>query len=88
MTVLGDYYNFYLLTDMLLLAKVFENFKNVYLQHYGLEPVHNCTSHGLSWEAALKMTDVELDLFTDIDQHLFIEEGIMRVVAIISHQYA
>ena len=34
------------------------------------------------------MTDVELDLLTDIDQHLFIEEGIRGVVAMISHQYA
>ena len=34
------------------------------------------------------MTDVELDLLTDIDQHLFIEEGIKGGVAMISHRYA
>ena len=34
------------------------------------------------------MTDMGLDLLTDIDQHLFIEEGIRRGVAIISHWYA
>ena len=76
MTVLGDYSNFYLLTDVLLLVKVFENFKEVCLQHYGLEPAHNYTSHGLFWESTLKMTDVELGLFTDISQHLLTEEGI------------
>ena len=73
MTDLGDYHNFYLLTDVFLLVDVFEN---LCLQHYRLDPAHNYTYPGLSWQAALKMTDVELDLFTDIDQHLFIEEGI------------
>ena len=34
------------------------------------------------------MTDMELDILTDTDQHLFIEEGIRGGVAMISHQYA
>ena len=83
-----DYHNFYLLTDVLLLADVFENFRDVCLQHYDPDSAHNYTSPGFSWQAALKMTDVELDLLTDIDQHLFIEEGIRGGVAMISHQYA
>ena len=73
---------------MLLLADEFENFRDVCLQHYGLDPAHNYTSPSLSWQAALKMTDVELDLLTDIDQDLFIEEGIRWGIAMISHQYA
>ena len=88
LTDLGDYHNFYLLTDVLLLADVFENFRDVCLQHYGLDPAHNYTSPGLSWQAALKMTGLELDLLTDIDQLLFIEEGITGEVAMISHRYA
>ena len=75
-TELRDYHNFYLLTGVLLLADVFENFRDVCLQHYGLYPTHNYTSPGLTWRAALKMTDLELDLLTDIDQKLFIEQGI------------
>ena len=76
MTDLGDYLIFYLLTNVLLLADVLDNFKDLCLQRYGLYSVHNYTSLGLSWQSALKMTDVELDLLTDIDQHLFIEKGI------------
>ena len=86
-TDLGDYHNFYLLTNVLLLADVFKNFRDVCLQHYGFDPAHNYTSLGLSWQAALKMTDVELDLLTDIDQHLFIEEEIREGVAMISYRY-
>ena len=85
---LGDYHNFYLLTDVLLLADVFENFGDVCRQHYDLDPANNYTSPGLSRQAALEMTDEELELLTDIDQHLFIKEGISRRVAMISHRYA
>ena len=88
MTDLGDYHYFYLLTDVLLLADVFENFREVRLQHYGIDPAHNYTSPGLSWQAALKIMDGELDLLSDIDQHLFIEEGSRGGVAMIRHQYA
>ena len=58
MTDLRDYHNFHLLIDALLLADVFENFRDVCLQHYGLDPAHNYTSPGLSWQAALKMTTI------------------------------
>ena len=86
MTGLGDYHN--LLIDVLFLANVFENFRNLCLQNYDLDPAHNYTSTGLSRQVALKMTDVELELLTDIDQHLFIEERIRGGVAMISHRYA
>ena len=82
MTDLRYYHNFYLLTNVL------ENFRDVCLQHYGLDPSHNYTSPNSSWEAALKMKDVELDLLNDIDQHLFIEEEIRGGVAMINHRYA
>ena len=47
MTDFRDYHNFYLLTNVLLLADVFENFRDVCFQHYGLDPAHNYTSPGL-----------------------------------------
>ena len=88
MTDLGDYHKFYLLADVLLLTEVFENFRDVRLQHCGLDTFHDYTSPGLSWQGTLKMTDVEQDLLTDIDQHLFIDEEIRGGMAMISHQYA
>ena len=84
----GNYYKFYMLTNVLLLADMCENFRDVCLQHYGLDTAHKYTSPGLSWQTAFKMTDVELDLLTDIDQHLLIEEEIRGGVAMISHRYA
>ena len=63
------------------------NFRNVCLQHCGLDPDRNCTSPGLSCQAALNMKDVQLVLLTDIVQHVFTEEGITGGVEMISHQY-
>ena len=85
MTDLRDYHNFYLLSNLLLLAEAFQNLRDVCLQHYRLDSTHNYTSCGLLWLAAPKMMDVELDILTDIDQHLFINEGIRGEVAMINH---
>ena len=87
MTDLRDYHNFYTLTNVFLLANVFENFREVCLQYYCINPAHNYTFSGLSWQAALKMMNGELYLLTDIHQHLFIIEGIRGRVAMTSHRY-
>ena len=51
-----DYHNFYLKCDILLLADVFEKFRNKSLKSYGLCPSHYFSTPGLSWDAMLKMT--------------------------------
>ena len=51
---LGCYHNTYSKTDVLLLADVFETFRNTYLEHYKLDPVHFYTAPGLAWQALLK----------------------------------
>ena len=48
--------------DVLPLPEVFENFPNVCLKAYNLDPCHFYTSPGLAWQACLKMTNVEHDL--------------------------
>ena len=64
---MGEYHDLYLKSDILLLADVFENFRKTCMQHYKLDPCHYFTSPGLSWDAMLKMTDIKLELMTDID---------------------
>ena len=63
-----DYHDLYLKTDTLLLADVFENFRQVAISNYGLDPCHYFTSPGLSMSACLRCTDVKLELLTNIDQ--------------------
>ena len=62
--------------DVLLLADVFEKFVETCLKFYGLDPCHNFSSPGLSWEAMLKMTGVRLEKIVDIDMYIFIEMGL------------
>ena len=64
---LGEYHNLYVQSDTLLLADVFENFRNMCLKVYEVDPAKFLSAPGLAWQAALKTTKVKLDLFTDID---------------------
>ena len=70
-----DYYNLYLKKDILLLTDIFEKFISTCLKYYHLDPTHYFTAPGLSFDAMLKMTKVELDKIDDPNMHLFIEEG-------------
>ena len=85
---MGDYHDLYLMSDVLLLTDVFENFRNVCLKAYNLDPCHFYTSPGLAWQACLKMTDVELELLTDPDMYLFIEEGLRGGISMISNRFS
>ena len=88
MKTLQDYHDLYLLQDVLLLNDVLEAFREVCLKAYGLDPFHYHTSPALSWDAGLKFTAVSLDLITDPDIFLFIENGIRGGISLISHRYA
>ena len=62
---LGDYHDLYLQTDVILLANVFEAFRDTCLEHYSLNPAHFYTSSGLAWKACLRKTRVRSELLTN-----------------------
>ena len=85
---LGEYHNLYVQCNTLLLADVFENFRNKSIEMYGLYPSHFLSAPGLAWEACLKKTNVELELLTDVHMLLMIEEGIRGGMCQSTHRYA
>ena len=85
---LGDYHDVYLKSDVLQLADVFENFRSVCLENYSLDPAHYYTAPGLSWDAMLLYTKVELELIIDVDMYLMVENGIRGGISMISQKFA
>ena len=72
----------------MLLADVFENFRKACIKTYESDPAHFVSLTGLAWQACLKKTNVELELLTDYDILLMIEEGIRGGICHAVHRYA
>ena len=87
MMTLKDYHDLYLKSDVLLLSDVFENFRDVCLDNYRLDPMFYYTAPGLAWDACLKIAKVRLELLTDYDMLMMVEKGIRGGVSMISTRY-
>jgi len=84
---LKDYLEVYLSIDVFLLTDIFEHFRKVAKNYYDLDPAHYYSAPGLSWDAMLKMTKVELELLTDPDMLYFFMEGITGGLSFINKRY-
>ena len=66
----------YNLSDVLLLAYIFEHFRKICMNHCGLHPAWYFSAPGLAWDAILKTIKVQLEILSDLDVLLMIESGI------------
>ena len=87
MKIFKEYHELYNITDVLLLADVFENFWDICLKIYGLDPVYYFTAPGLAWDACLKTTGIQLELLSENNMSLLFEKGIRGGISIISNRY-
>ena len=85
---LGEYHDLYLRTDVILFANVFESFRKVCLDNYGLDPAHCYTAPGLAWKACLKKTKIRLELLLDPDMLLMFEREIRGGITQSIHRWA
>ena len=85
---MGDYHDLYLETDGILLANVFESFRKVCIENYGLDPAHFYTAPGLAWKPCLKKTGVNLELLKGPDMLLTFERGIRGGITQSVHRWA
>ena len=85
---LGELHDLYMMTDTLLLADVFENYRDTIIKNYSLDPAHFYTAPSLSWSAGLKYTKVKLDIPRDIDIHIFIDKALRGGISMVANHFA
>ena len=85
---LGKYHDLYLKTDVILLSNIFDKFRKVCMENYGLDPAHFYTAPRLAWQVCLKKTGMKLDLITDPDMLLMFERGIRGGITQVVKRYA
>jgi len=83
-----EYHGLYLKTDVLLLADIFADLRDICMNNYDLDPAWYYTTPGLAWDACLKKTGVQLELLSDPDMLLMFQQGIRGGVSMISKRYA
>ena len=82
-----DYMELYVKTDTLILCDVFENFRKLCMDYYGLDCCHYMSLPGFSWDAMLKMTGCQIEYMTDIDVYTFIEQNLRGGVTTVNHRH-
>ena len=86
---LGEYHDFSLTNNILLLTNVFEDFRKTCLEIHELDPARFISASVLEWKSALKMPKVGLKLLTNIDMWLkMLEKGIREGICHSIHRYA
>ena len=84
---LGKYHDLYVQSNTLLLAYVFENFRNMCLEIYKLDPAKFLSATGLDGKQLSKDWK-ELDILTDIDMLLIVEKGLKGGICHSIYRYA
>ena len=70
-----DCHYFYLKCSVLLLADVFDKYKNISLKNYRLCPIHYLSASALNWDAIINMTKTKLKIISEADMYLPFEKG-------------
>ena len=88
MRTFEDYHDLYLTIDVLLLSDIIGTFRDTCMDTFMLDPAHYITLPSLAWDAMLRTTRVQLELFTDITKYIFCELGTRGGISSINHRYA
>lgn len=85
---LGDLHDHYVKLDVILLADIISDYRNMAINDYKLDPLHYATAPAFTYDAMLKYTGAKPELVKDPDMYLFFERGIRGGISVISHRHA
>lgn len=85
---IGEFHDLYCLLDTCLLADVMTVFRRKIFETYGLEACHFFSLPTLSFQAMLKYTGIEIELLTDVDMYIFIENNIKGGICQVSKRFS
>ena len=85
---LGEYHDLSVQSDTLLLADIFENFRNKCIEIYEVDPAHFLLAPKLAWQVCFKKIGVKIEILTDINMLLMVEKGIKGGICHAIHNYA
>ena len=86
---LGEHHDMYVQSNTLLLADVFENFRNICLKIFEqVDPANFLSATPLAWKSGFKKSKAKLDLLTDIAMSLIVEKGIRGGICHSIYRYA
>ena len=85
---LGDLCKLYVVSDVLLLDCVIQQYRAECIDSYNLDPVHYFTAPALTWDAGLKHTKVVLELLEQQEMYIFLEQAIRGGISTITHRFA
>ena len=77
----------YLKGDTIVFTDAFKIFTKICLKIYQLDPAKFMSAPRLAWQAALKKTEVKLELLTDINMSLMVEKGLTGGINNTIHRY-
>ncbi|GFS98101.1 c2H2-type domain-containing protein [Trichonephila clavipes] len=84
----ADYLKLYQLTDVILLAEVFNNFRKLSLKNYELDPIHYISLSDLTFDAGLKFCKIELQLLSEVNDYLFFESNMRGGICLVGKRFA
>ena len=76
-----DYILIYLKPDVNILADAIQAFRKMYIKEIQLDDAHYVSSPSLTWESGLKITGIDLEIFTDQTKYEMCENEIKDAVA-------
>ena len=78
----------YAIADVLILADVFEAFREMGMMNFGLDPAHYVSAPQFAWDSMLKSTEAKVDLISDLSMYEMISSGIRGGICMISKRHA